>query len=244
MDPAALIVQVRPHWGGAASLVSERPIEEEITPKQADGLTDSESWFRFHMPYSLVKLIHPRLKHVWLPLNRNYKPLGVVEPDHVDYQLSIGQAMAFKKSPHDLTGVWTANNDEHLYLYDDTQESRIDYFARLERLLCRPHGLVAAADAKRHDLRAWSISGRQARFLPRDRHPPDLAGVATSATGAQSSRPAAKAPRPKARLRVGISCNEQARQLTQSKRVVLFPSRHSPATATSALNAQCEACGR
>lgn len=130
---------------------------------QASKLTAREHWFRFWMPYAFVELNHPKLKHVWLPVNRVYKPIGVTSPKHVEYEDHIGGAIAFKRSPVDLD-IWV-NREPHLYLYNDGTRSRTDYFDRFARLMSQPQQLVAAAEAIAIDDRGWSLSGRQDLFL-------------------------------------------------------------------------------
>ena len=75
-------------------------------------------------------------KHVYLPLNRDHKPLGVKSNDWVDYQDFIDQAVVFPEDPHTFENVW--HIPETLYLYDEGSKSKVDYFERLERLLSRP----------------------------------------------------------------------------------------------------------
>jgi hypothetical protein len=72
---------------------------------------------------------------VYLPLNRDYKPLGLKTKDCVDYQDYIEQAVVFPDDPHAFENVW--HRSESLHLYGDDPESRLDYFDRLERLLGR-----------------------------------------------------------------------------------------------------------
>jgi hypothetical protein len=96
-------------------------------------------WFRYHMPYVFEPLNIPNTKHVYLPLNRNYKPLGCLFKDHVDYhRYAASHAMQFRRNPEIFYKVWHyIAPDGKLFMYDDGLQSRIDYFERLGRLLTR-----------------------------------------------------------------------------------------------------------
>ncbi|MFC0634701.1 type II toxin-antitoxin system HicB family antitoxin [Brevundimonas balnearis] len=116
-----------------------------LTEGQGRNLTTSDHWFRYWLPYCYHKLEHSRNKHVWLPLNRNYKPLGITSRDHVDYHNYINQAVAFASDPATWRGIWvdrqSAENGK-LYLYTDGPRYRVDYFARLARVMAHPQRLV------------------------------------------------------------------------------------------------------
>jgi len=102
---------------------------------RARNLTGQDQWFRYWLPYQFVKLDVPGHKHVYLPVNRNYKPLGVMSEDWADYDDYLHQAVVFGADPYTYEDVWT--DGEGLYLYDDNPASRQDYFKRLELLLGR-----------------------------------------------------------------------------------------------------------
>lgn len=103
-------------------------------------LTRSPHWFRFWMAYQLVKLSSRQHPHLYLPLNRDYKPLGYLSRECVEYEAYTHQAMAFASDPHTFKCVWT--DEEQLYLYNDEPQSRSDYFVRIERLLSRSANCV------------------------------------------------------------------------------------------------------
>jgi hypothetical protein len=85
------------------------------------------------MPYCFQKLERPG--HVWLPLNRNYKPLGFFSAQHVDYDAHAHMAAKFAKDPSGFDGIWERHRQKDcLWLYSDTAASRLDYFERFERL--------------------------------------------------------------------------------------------------------------
>jgi hypothetical protein len=56
-----------------------------MNKKAAARLTGMTRFFRYWMPYTFTKLEVNKRKHVYLPLNRNYKPLGVLSLETVDY---------------------------------------------------------------------------------------------------------------------------------------------------------------
>lgn len=92
------------------------------------------SWFRVCLPYHYAPLIPaPGAKHIYLPVNRNYKPLGIRSREFVDYEKFRAQAVVFATDPHKFDGIWS--DLKNLYLYDDHNASLIDYFDRLERLV-------------------------------------------------------------------------------------------------------------
>ena len=91
---------------------------------------------RHALPYKLIKIDHPTLKHVYLPVNRDSKPLGMVTragDDWVDYADYDHQFVVFNQDPANFKGVWFSE-DQPLVLYNDGHASRQDYFQRLERL--------------------------------------------------------------------------------------------------------------
>ena len=133
-----------------------------LTAVQASRLTTERAWFRFWMPYAFTKLEHPRLKHVWLPLNRAYKPLGIASPAHVDYQAFLPQAVSFGVDPKTFVGIWN-HVDEDLWLYQEGEKHLGDYFVRLQKLMSHAMELTEAVDALREDVRSWSRSGRRER---------------------------------------------------------------------------------
>ena len=104
--------------------------------ESAKLLSGKDQWFRVWMPYQFIQMPVPTPKHVYLPLNRNYKPLGLSTSDHVDYGGYVDQAVVFARDPRSFKNVW--HDAEGLYLYEGGYESKLDYFDRFERLLA--HG--------------------------------------------------------------------------------------------------------
>jgi hypothetical protein len=108
-------------------------------------------WFRHWMPYEFVRLGPGGDEHVYLPLNRGLKPLGITARGCVRFSDYHAQAVVFRMDPHTLEGVWfdpvggaPGLPRRRLLLYDDTLESRMDYFARFERLMARVSRLSGA----------------------------------------------------------------------------------------------------
>jgi hypothetical protein len=124
--------------------------EGSMTPTQADYLATKGQWFRIWMPYCFVRLVSPP-KYVYLPLNRNYKPLGYPGREHVEYESYRAQAVQFKTDPKMFDGMWALVeadriDDEVLWLYTDTRKTRLDYFKRLEKLVLKGMKLVGEGE--------------------------------------------------------------------------------------------------
>jgi hypothetical protein len=94
-------------------------------------------WFRVWMPYQFVRVRRSSPRHIYLPVNRNYVPLGVGTPvgqqDWVDYEAASSHWVEFAEDPHTFQAVW--NEPEHLYLCGDDPQSQATYFARLALLM-------------------------------------------------------------------------------------------------------------
>ena len=107
-------------------------------------LTGDDQWFRYWLPYCFIKIEHPNFKHVYMPVNRNYKPLGAISDEWIDYNLFSDQCVVFSKDPRTFTGIWSdINSSGYMYLYDDNAKSRADYFERLSKLFMRSAKIVA-----------------------------------------------------------------------------------------------------
>lgn len=113
-----------------------------MTPDQAAKLTLDNRWFRHFMPYAFVRLDHPKRRHVFLPVNRNYKPLGQTSSKWVEYREFLDSAVVFRRDPKQMSGVWTATR-EHLHLYNDNPKSRLNYFERPSRVLAAADSFAA-----------------------------------------------------------------------------------------------------
>lgn len=108
-----------------------------MNEEQLQRLTGTrQHWFRFWMPYSFQKMEHAKVKHLYLPLNRNYKPLGMTTGEWVDYDPYVqSHGVVFGSDPHKFAGVWYGEHEKSLYMYADVPSSRRDYFQRLEMLM-------------------------------------------------------------------------------------------------------------
>lgn len=125
------------------------------------------------LPYCLVKLDSP--KHIWLPLNRRYKPLGVTSRDWVDYNEFVHQACWFSSNPHRWNDIWLDHpHADWLYLHQDGQTAS-QYFTRLTRLLQYQQRDICEFDV---------FQFHRARVL---RAAPDLMATVTKAFGPSKS---------------------------------------------------------
>lgn len=116
---------------------------------QAQALTSGVSWqdtawFRMWMPYSFFRMEHDRHRHVFLPLNRNYDPIGYVGQGQADYADALHtHGVVFTRDPATFKGIWWDQGTEgtvrqgRFWLYDDTPDSRMTYFDRLEKLMLK-----------------------------------------------------------------------------------------------------------
>lgn len=106
-----------------------------LPEKTLASLTDRDAWFRHNMPYHFKKLDLPG--HVYLPLNRDYLPLGMQKTNPqpiLRYEDFADKAVKFARDPSSFEGVW---GQSPLFLYHDGMNFRGDYFERLEKLFGR-----------------------------------------------------------------------------------------------------------
>jgi len=95
---------------------------------------DQNDFLRYYLPYHFQKLPHERLKHVYLPLNRAYLPLGFMG-GRVNLREHMSECVVFDSDPHYFADVWF--DPVGLFLYGDGPESKRGYSDRLGRLLSR-----------------------------------------------------------------------------------------------------------
>jgi hypothetical protein len=101
---------------------------------------DNGNFWRIALPYCFEKLESSAYPHVWLPLNRNYKPLGMLSRDYVNYDDYITQALVFSRDPSAFKDVWNGSiGPTCCYLYDDGTDLDSKYFPSLQRLLSHKH---------------------------------------------------------------------------------------------------------
>ena len=95
--------------------------------------------WKHDLPYCFIKLEVPR-HQVWLPLGRNYKPIGLRDRVWVDYDDYVEQAIEFKRNPGLLKGdIWhkPEQQDHMLWLCNDAEMTPQEYFRRLALVLMR-----------------------------------------------------------------------------------------------------------
>lgn len=122
-----------------------------MTRDQAAGLTcghgmaSTPTFFKLWMPYLYQRVEVAGRRHAFLPLNRDYVPLGVRRAEgFVKYEeVAHTHAVYFSRDPALLENVWWNVRGENLWLYDDSAASRFTYFARLEKLMLRQMAMVA-----------------------------------------------------------------------------------------------------
>jgi hypothetical protein len=117
--------------------IYDRAMKSGMTNREALSLTAQGEPFRTHMPYTFQKLDGPRFKHIYLPLNRNYDPLGT-DPNwdwrnHRDWSAFFKQAWVFRRDPRTIENIWIREGG--LHLYNDDPFSRKDYLNRYVKLL-------------------------------------------------------------------------------------------------------------
>ncbi|MBE7383820.1 MAG: hypothetical protein F6J95_020690 [Leptolyngbya sp. SIO1E4] len=107
---------------------------------------------KLYFPYLIQRTRGDR----WVVLNRDYKPLGIVTREHVDYDqyaillkmtAKIANALTYKATGVELTGV----EDESIYFYDDgcnpfgpdsqkhwpTYQEKLKILSKLETVITR-----------------------------------------------------------------------------------------------------------
>jgi hypothetical protein len=143
----------------------------------AAALASPDHRFRHRMSYEFVRL-GPGDEHAYPPLNRALKPLGVSAPGCVRFGDHRARAVVFRLDPRTFEGVWFKPAGaapglprRRLLLYDDTPESRMDYFARFERLMARASRLDGASGPweSRNGFDGWSspaLRGTAFRRVP------------------------------------------------------------------------------
>lgn len=106
-----------------------------------------DRWFRLNMPYAVVRVGSQEYQH-WLPLNREYKPLGLSRTLHgwIDYEVYAREhpiaVLHFARDPRKLS-VWIDQPTNPtpitergmLWLYHDHPREAHIYYMRLRLLL-------------------------------------------------------------------------------------------------------------
>ena len=115
---------------------------------QAAKLTRNDNFFKYWMPYLFQRIESDAGKHCFLPLNRIYKPLGIVSRDWVDYNsFASTNGVIFSRDPITLKDIWihTDPSEGRFWLYEDAQSSRTTYFSRLEKLITKSLKIIGDA---------------------------------------------------------------------------------------------------
>lgn len=131
-----------------------------------------QHWFWWSLPYCFYPMHvfeiadKPTLKklpkHCFLPLTREYKPLGFVGRTYpeVKYQDYLSNAVVFKSDPLTYKNIFLADaRNDHpanaltpfLYMYSDLEDTRRDYFTRLGKLMGHIKYQMGAQDYYAYD---------------------------------------------------------------------------------------------
>lgn len=89
------------------------------------------AWTKRWMPYQFMGVKVGKTT-AYLPVNRDYKPLGLAGMHFGDYSQYEHQAVTFGGDPYKFEGIWC--DAKKLTLYGETAKTRADYFIRLGRL--------------------------------------------------------------------------------------------------------------
>jgi hypothetical protein len=112
---------------------------------QATDLTSDSNFFKYWMPYLFQTINSDAGKHCYLPLNRIYKPLGIVSRDWLDYNaFAQTHGVIFARAPVSYDNIWVHMDTEEgrFWLYEDAQSTRVSYFNRLELLMVKSLRIV------------------------------------------------------------------------------------------------------
>jgi hypothetical protein len=91
------------------------------------------------LPYALYRIAGPN--HTCLFVNRNYKPLGMITGDYIEYSDHPDKAIRFVRDPFQFKDCFYTGNDAPNpgYLYGGADDFDRNYFPRLQRLLSHAH---------------------------------------------------------------------------------------------------------
>lgn len=96
------------------------------------SITRQENLMRYFLPYCLQRI----KGNVYLPLNRNYKPIGVTTKEWVEYENYQHLYVRFSRCPSKMTIEWhyaIKNKNgtiDKLFFYGDGLDSREMYFEK------------------------------------------------------------------------------------------------------------------
>jgi hypothetical protein len=114
----------------------------------------SNEFWHYHLPYKMMNLEHSRTKNLYLPVNRNYKPLGIISGDFVKYDDYIDQAIIFSRPLRENELFWNRRSDGSIseyYLYNDGNcHDFMSYLNRLNLLMKRKHVVAGSKEGRRY----------------------------------------------------------------------------------------------
>jgi len=96
------------------------------------SITSQENIMRYFLPYCL----HRIKGNIYLPLNRNYKPIGVTTKEWVNYENYQHLYVKFSRCPSKIKIEWhyviknEAGVIDKLFFYGDRLDSRAMYFEK------------------------------------------------------------------------------------------------------------------
>jgi hypothetical protein len=104
----------------------------------------SDGVFYRHWPFCLMKLHADGCENLWLPLGREYKPLGCEQDGYYDYERYGHLAWQFTCDPREVEGGWRMIQDDRVFLYRDHEMGRLrdheDYLRCVGRLIAAGTG--------------------------------------------------------------------------------------------------------
>jgi len=117
---------------------------------------------RRYLIYCIQEVRFMDYSNVWLPLNRDYKPLGGDSKRTYNYDKCYGHFVKFKGDPRKRP-EWFRRFDptsDQLFLYNDDPESRVDYFERLGRMCMRMKEIHTIIRSEEHQKKCACWEGR------------------------------------------------------------------------------------
>lgn len=73
---------------------------------QANLFMRKNKYARLWLPYCFRKMEHDKHKYVFLPLNREYKPIGLPYDPWINYENYARNMVVLTRNPEKLEGIW------------------------------------------------------------------------------------------------------------------------------------------